>query len=87
MWSDDAARVVMRELRDQRSDGRLQDGAVLPAESQLAASYLVSRPAIRHALRRLAADGLVQRIPGRGTATSPLSFGLTSAGSVQGPAG
>jgi GntR family transcriptional regulator len=63
--------MIARELRDQLSDGRLRSGSVLPTESQLAAAYLVSRQSARIALRRLAADGLVVRVPGRGTLAAP----------------
>ena len=68
-WSDEDARVI---ARDQLSDGRLQGGAVLPSETQLAARYQVSGLSARIALRQPAADCLVVRVPGWGTfADSP----------------
>ena len=70
-WPDEAARVIAGELRAQLTNGRMQKGTVLPSESQLAASYLVSRQSARNALRQLADDGLVVRVPGRGTLASP----------------
>lgn len=66
-WPDEAARVIVGELRDQLSHGRLKSGAVPPSASQLGTSYLISRQPARLALRQLAADGLVGRAPGRGT--------------------
>ena len=66
-WPDEAARAVAGELRAQLGDGRLRTGAVMPSEAQLAASYVVIRHSARIALRLLAADGLVVRLPDRGT--------------------
>jgi GntR family transcriptional regulator len=70
-WPDEPARVIGGDLRDQLGDGRPRSGAVLPSASQLAASYLVSRQSARIALRQLAADGLVVRVPGRSTLAAP----------------
>jgi DNA-binding GntR family transcriptional regulator len=72
--------VIAGELRDQLSDGRLRSGSVLPTVSQLAARYLVSRQSARIALRQLAADGLLVRVPGRGTLAASLSREAVPAG-------
>jgi GntR family transcriptional regulator len=74
---DKAKQAVTADLRDQLVDGRLRAGGLLPTETQLVARYLVSRQIVRRALRHLAADGLVLRIPGRGTFAAP-SDGATS---------
>jgi GntR family transcriptional regulator len=45
----------------------LQPGDTLPSDAELCAEFGVSRMTARNAMARLAAEGIVQRIPGRGT--------------------
>ncbi|MCP1199559.1 FadR/GntR family transcriptional regulator [Notoacmeibacter sp. MSK16QG-6] len=45
----------------------LQEGEKLPSENQIAASFGVSRPVVREALRKLRDDGLVEARRGSGT--------------------
>jgi GntR family transcriptional regulator len=52
-------------LREQLADGRHATG--LPGELGLAAEFGVARVTIRKAMERLVAEGLVERLPGRGT--------------------
>lgn len=54
-------------LRQQISDGDLNNGDTLPGELDLAARFGVSRITIKRALDELARDGLVTRSRGRGT--------------------
>lgn len=53
-------------LRDMREHG-LVAGDRLPTEAEIEARYDVSRSTIRQALSQLVAEGLVQRIQGKGT--------------------
>src|ERR1700722_15968374 len=62
----DRARPVADILRRQVLQGAFPDG-LLPAEASLAQGFGASRNAIRDALRMLAAEGLVVRVPGVGT--------------------
>ncbi|MCX5557198.1 FadR/GntR family transcriptional regulator [Streptomyces sp. NBC_00038] len=50
---------IVEDLREQILTGALPDGARLPSERELAASYDVSAPTIREAIRVLTAMGLV----------------------------
>jgi GntR family transcriptional regulator len=54
-------------LRDDILNGRLEAGAQLPPEKDLAATRGVSRVTIRRALERLEREGLVRRSHGQGT--------------------
>ncbi|MBP3892798.1 MAG: GntR family transcriptional regulator [Atopobiaceae bacterium] len=58
---------VYQDLLDKIMSGALAPGMVLPAELELARSYQVSRPTIRHALQMLQSEGLVERRKRRGT--------------------
>lgn len=52
-------------LREGLEDGRWSDG--LPSEPRLAEEFGVARVTVRRALESLAAEGLIERTPGRGT--------------------
>ena len=58
---------IARQLRIRIDNGEFADGARLPPERDLAASFGVSRAAIRKVMAVLEADGLVWRHVGRGT--------------------
>lgn len=62
----DRARQVADVLRRQVLGGMFSSGT-LPAETQLAVEFGVSRNAVRDALDVLRAEGLVHRVPGVGT--------------------
>src|ERR1041384_5940510 len=57
-------------LRDQIARGVVHPGDPLPAESELCATYGLSRTVVRQALDELVAEGLVQKEKGRGTFVS-----------------
>lgn len=59
--------TVVDALRQQITDGVLQPGHKLPAESALEQEFEVSRTVIREALSRLQAAGLVEKYRGKGT--------------------
>lgn len=62
-----AYQVLSRQLRDEIAAGRYRDGARLPTESELVERHGVSRQTVRRAFQDLVAEGVVYRVPGRGT--------------------
>jgi GntR family transcriptional regulator len=68
--TEPAYRTVREELRDEIAAGRYRDGVRLPTESELVARYGVSRQTVRRAFVDLVAEGVVYRVPGRGTYAS-----------------
>jgi GntR family transcriptional regulator len=64
-------RSLARELRSQILQGMYPDDRRLPTEAELAASHRVSRQTVRRAFQDLVAEGMVYRIPGRGTFAAP----------------
>jgi GntR family transcriptional regulator len=57
-------------LREMIAKGSVGPGDPLPAESELCATYGLSRTVVRQALNELVAEGLVQKERGRGTFVS-----------------
>lgn len=58
---------VARHLRDAIADGTYSPSALLPSELELTTTFDVSRPTVRRALQILSDEGLIERVPGRGT--------------------
>ncbi|MDQ8706651.1 GntR family transcriptional regulator [Streptomyces sp. LHD-70] len=58
--------AIADDLRNQISTGRIAAGERLPSESELASHYKVSTPTLRNALAILQAEGLVEKIHGKG---------------------
>jgi DNA-binding GntR family transcriptional regulator len=62
--------AVADTLRAKIANGELKPGSLLPSESALCAEYGMARNTIRRALEQLAADGLIETMPGRGRVVS-----------------
>ncbi|WP_406060641.1 GntR family transcriptional regulator [Streptomyces sp. NBC_01077] len=58
--------TIADDLRTQITTGHLKAGARLPSEPRLAAQYKVSTPTLRNALALLQAEGLIEKIHGKG---------------------
>jgi GntR family transcriptional regulator, transcriptional repressor for pyruvate dehydrogenase complex len=65
--------IVADALRRRIALGGYAPGEALPAERELAATLQIGRATLRTALRRLAAEGLVSTMPGRGGGTTVLA--------------
>jgi GntR family transcriptional regulator len=70
-YHDSAYRTLARELRAALREGRYGDSGRLPTEAELGASHHVSRQTVRRAMQDLVSEGLVYRVPGRGTFPAP----------------
>ena len=62
-----AYQALREQLRDEIAAGRYRDGVRLPTESELVARHGLSRQTVRRAFQDLVAEGVVYRVPGRGT--------------------
>jgi len=62
---------LAREVRKQILQGRYAGGRRLPTEAEFAAQYQVSRQTVRRAFHDLVSEGMVYRVPGRGTFPAP----------------
>lgn len=58
---------IQEALRQRITGGALAPGDRLPSETELARDYRTTRVTVRHALSRLAYEGLIKREAGRGT--------------------
>ncbi|OZC87152.1 GntR family transcriptional regulator [Rhodococcus sp. 06-412-2C] len=77
-------RTVANTLRSDIAAGMYKDGVRLPTEAELAAQYGASRQTIRRAFHDLVAEGIVHRVPGRGTfATERNGRYLRQLGSIE----
>jgi DNA-binding GntR family transcriptional regulator len=66
-----AYQALARRLRDALLRGQYPDGVRLPTEAELAREYAVSRQTVRRAFHDLVSEGMVRRVPGRGTFAAP----------------
>ena len=78
-----AYQTLRQQLRDELAAGRYRDGARLPTESELVARHGVSRQTVRRAFQDLVAEGVVYRVPGRGTYANESGRYLRQLGSIE----
>ncbi|NIL77892.1 GntR family transcriptional regulator [Rhodococcus sp. B10] len=77
-------RTVANKLRSDIAAGTYKNGVRLPTESELASEFGASRQTIRRAFHDLVSEGIVHRVPGRGTfATEHNSRYLRQLGSIE----
>jgi DNA-binding GntR family transcriptional regulator len=69
--TESAYAMLARTLRCAILQGRYADGTRLPTEAELATEYQVSRQTVRRAFHDLVSEGMVRRVPGRGTFAAP----------------
>jgi GntR family transcriptional regulator len=62
-----AYRTLRQHLLDRITAGEYRDGSRLPTEQELVARHGLSRQTVRRAFQELVAEGVVYRVPGRGT--------------------
>jgi len=62
--------LITQRLRDDIAAGRYPTGVALPTEVELCERHGVSRQTVRRAFQDLVAEGVVYRIPGKGTFVS-----------------
>ncbi|MEO1103557.1 MAG: GntR family transcriptional regulator, partial [Pseudomonadota bacterium] len=60
-------REILAVLRERISDGTYPVGTNLPSEAELTREFSASRFTVREALRRLQADGILERNQGAGS--------------------
>ncbi|WP_319453197.1 MULTISPECIES: GntR family transcriptional regulator [unclassified Mycobacterium] len=78
-----AYQTLRQQLRDELAAGEYRDGARLPTESELVARHGVSRQTVRRAFQDLVAEGVVYRVPGRGTYANDSGRYLRQLGSIE----
>lgn len=79
-----AYRLLSNELRRRIGAGSYRGGIRLPTESELSEQHGLSRQTVRRAFQDLVAEGIVYRVPGRGTfATESTGRYLRQQGSIE----
>jgi GntR family transcriptional regulator len=82
--TEPAYQTLRDQLRGEIAAGHYRDGARLPTESEIVARHSLSRQTVRRAFQDLVAEGVVYRVPGRGTyASEPGGRYLRQLGSIE----
>lgn len=77
-----AAKQIAEQIQDAILNGQIRSDDRLPTEEELAASYGVSRPTVREALKRLAAQNLIRTRRGPAGGSFINRFDLEQAGEM-----
>lgn len=77
-------KMVRDDLRSQIDRGRYGDGDLIPPEQALCDLYGASRITVRRAVTELATEGLLEKIPGKGTFVRASVFSSPSLVSLAG---
>lgn len=83
MRHEPAYQLLRDRLRSEIAAGRYRDGTRLPTESELVALHGLSRQTVRRAFQDLVAEGVVYRVPGRGTYAREAGRYLRQLGSIE----
>lgn len=78
-----AYQLLREQLRGQIAAGHYPDGVRLPTESELVELHGLSRQTVRRAFQDLVAEGVVYRVPGRGTYARQAGRYLRQLGSIE----
>ncbi|CAM5726154.1 GntR family transcriptional regulator [Streptomyces hirsutus] len=79
--------AIADDLRDRIATGRIGAGERLPSEAHLASQYRVSTPTLRNALAVLQAEGLVEKVHGKGNFVRRPLHRITYVGGGRTPGG
>lgn len=80
-------RKIYHSIRTEISTGRLAGGDRVPSEKELSVKFKVSRITSKRALELLASDGVIVRIPGKGSFVAGLGRGGAAGGGTRAGAG
>lgn len=69
-------RKVYEVLRRNICEGKYPEGSLLPSENELCITHEVTRPTVRQALARLAAEGFIHKHQGKGSYVKSIPKGI-----------
>jgi len=81
--AEPAYQLLREQLRGEIAAGRYPAGVRLPTESELVEQHGLSRQTVRRAFQDLVAEGVVYRVPGRGTYARESGRYLRQLGSIE----
>ncbi|MBO0678500.1 GntR family transcriptional regulator [Mycolicibacterium sp. S2-37] len=83
MRTEPAYQLLREQLRGEITAGHYPDGVRLPTESELVERHGLSRQTVRRAFQDLVAEGVVYRVPGRGSYARGTGRYLRQLGSIE----